>query len=72
MIVYGYDKGDVVFYDHRDSPYPMISYDENYVYVDSEAFENYLHEKNAEGEIYIVFGGFHKLPGVGGLGYSCQ
>ncbi len=49
----------------------MISYDDSYVYVDREAFENYLYRNNATGEICIVFGGFYKLPGVGGTGCSC-
>lgn len=36
-----------------------------------EAFESYLQENNAKGDIIIVFGGFYKLPGVGGLGCHC-
>ena len=39
--------------------------------MDREAFENYLQENNAKGDIFIVFGGFYKLPGVGGIGCSC-
>lgn len=49
----------------------MITYDDNYVYVDREVFENYLQENNASGDIFIVFGGFYKLPGIGGIGCSC-
>ena len=50
----------------------MITYDDNYVYVDREAFENYLRKHNASGDIFIVFGGFYKLPGIGGVGCSCH
>ena len=49
----------------------MISYDDSYVYVDREAFEAFLRENNAEGDIYIVFGGFYKLPGFSSAGESC-
>lgn len=72
MFVYGYENGDVTFIDNSDQLPQIISYDDSYVYVDSEAFDNFLCENNAKGEIYIVFGGFQKLPGVGGFGYSCQ
>lgn len=41
----------------------MISYDDSYVYVDSEAFEYFCMKNNAAGDVFIVFGGFHKLPG---------
>ena len=49
----------------------MISYDDSYVYVDSEAFEDFLEENNAEGEVWIVFGGFYKLPGLTGIAEGC-
>ena len=49
----------------------MISYDDHYVYVDREEFENFLHRNNAEGDICIIFGGFYKLPGLGGAGEIC-
>jgi len=49
----------------------MISYDDHYVYVDREAFEDFLSRNNAEGDICIVFGGFYKLPGLGGAGEIC-
>ncbi len=32
-----------------------------------KAFEDFLEENNAEGEIWIVFGGFYKLPGLTGI-----
>ena len=49
----------------------MISYDDEYVYVEREAFEKFLIENNAEGDICIVFGGFYKLPGLGGMAELC-
>ena len=49
----------------------MISYDDKYVYVEREAFEEFLEENNADGEIWIVFGGFYKLPGCGGAAEAC-
>lgn len=71
IFTYGYDGRDVTFFDDSDILYQMISYDDNYVYVNREAFENYLCKNNAAGDIFIVFGGFYKLPGVGGAGCSC-
>ena len=50
----------------------MISYDDRFVYVDRDAFEAYLKEKHVHGEIFIVFGGYGKLPGFGSGGYSCM
>ncbi len=49
----------------------MISYDDKYVYVDREAFEDFLCRNNAEGNICIVFGGFYKLPGLGSMAEIC-
>lgn len=71
VLTYGYDGGEVTFFDNSDVLYEMISYDDDYVYVDRRAFENYLREKDASGEVFIVFGGFYKLPGFVGMGYSC-
>lgn len=73
MMVYEYDaeNGNVVIIDSSDRLKRMISYDEDYVYVDSSSFEALLREHHAEREIYIVFGGFQKLPGIGGGGDSC-
>lgn len=68
---HGFDGKNVTFYDTNDELQQMISYDDNFVYVDREAFENYLQENNAKGDIIIVFGGFYKLPGVGGTGCHC-
>ncbi len=49
----------------------MVSYDDSFVYVDREAFEEFLCKNNTEGEIFIVFGGFYKLPGFSSGGESC-
>lgn len=50
----------------------MISYDDDYLYVDRIAFEAFLQEREAAGEVYIVFGGFYKFPGIGGSGNVCR
>lgn len=71
MLIYGYNGSEVTFFDNHDALHQMITYDDNYVYVDREAFENYLRKHNASGDIFIVFGGFYKLPGIGGVGCSC-
>lgn len=60
----------IVSYD-TESLSRMISYDDRYVYVEREAFEDFLEENNADGEIWIVFGGFYKLPGLGGAADAC-
>ena len=49
----------------------IISYDDRYVYVDGKAFGEFLAKHHAEGEIWIVFGGFYKLPGLGGAAEAC-
>lgn len=71
MFVYGYNGKNVTFFDDSDRLKQMISFDDHYVYVAGEAFESYLHQHNASGEIFIVFGGFYKLPGFVGIGCSC-
>ena len=71
MFTYGYDGKDVTFFDDSDILHRIISFDDSYVYVDRSSFENYLNEHHATGDIFIVFGGFYKLPGVGGTGCSC-
>ncbi len=60
----------VVSYDTEELS-RMISFDDEYVYVEREDFEKFLIENNAEGEIWIVFGGFYKLPGLTGVAESC-
>lgn len=73
ILVYEYnpENGNAVILDSSERLQQMISYDDNYVYVDRDAFEAFLGEKNAEQEIYIVFGGYQKLPGLGGSGETC-
>ncbi|MBD5528972.1 MAG: M56 family metallopeptidase [Lachnospiraceae bacterium] len=61
---------EVVSYDTEELS-RMISYDDEYVYVQRKAFEKFLIEKNAEGDICIAFGGFYKLPGLGGMAEHC-
>lgn len=71
MFTYGYDGGTVTFFDDSDGLRQMITYDDSFVYVNREAFDSYLLENHAAGDIFIVFGGFYKLPGFGGAGCSC-
>lgn len=71
MLVYGYDGKNVTFFDNSDTLCQMISHDDSYVYVNREAFESFLGKNKAKGDIFIVFGGFYKLPGFGGGAASC-
>lgn len=71
MFIYGYDGKEVTFFEDSDLLRQMISYDDTYVYVGKEAFEDFLQKINATGDVFIVFGGFYKLPGFVGTGYSC-
>ena len=72
VLAYGFDGENVTFSDvGGDALRQMVSWDDRYVYVDRDAFERYLREQRAAGDIFIVFGGIYKLPGVGGFGYSC-
>lgn len=73
ILVYEYDpeNGNVIILDSSELLQQMISYDDDYIYVDRAAFEAFLREKNAEQEVFIFFGGFQKLPGIGGGGESC-
>lgn len=72
IFAYGYDGENITFYDDNESFHQMITYDDKFVYVEREAFETYISEKYpGAGDIYIVFGGFYKLPGFGAMGYSC-
>ena len=71
ILVGNYDgEPQVISYDTEELS-QMISYDDRYVYVERQAFEDFLEENNAEGEIWIVFGGFYKLPGLVGIAESC-
>ncbi len=71
IMVGNYDgKTQIISYD-TGALSQMISYDDRYVYVERQAFEDFLEENNAEGEVWIVFGGFYKLPGLTGIAESC-
>ena len=72
ILVYEYADGESTVISNNDSStQQMISYDDSYVYVDSEAFEDFCMKNNADGDVFIVFGGFHKLPGFFCGGESC-
>ena len=63
ILVYEYADEEITVISNNDSIIQqMISYDDRYVYVDSEAFEDFCMKNNADGDVFIVFGGFHKLP----------
>lgn len=73
ILVYEYDLQNekAVILDSSDCLKQMISYDDDCVYVDRAAFEAFLGENHAQQEVYIVFGGYQKLPGIGGGANSC-
>ena len=71
ILVGKYDGENAVVSCDTEELSRMISYDDKYVYVERETFEKFLIENNAEGEIWIVFGGFYKLPGLTGVAESC-
>lgn len=72
ILVYEYDsEGNAGILDYGSSIHQIILYDDSYVYVDREAFEDFLDKNNADGDIFIVFGDFYKLPGFSSGGESC-
>lgn len=71
IMVFQYDKEPVAVSYDTEYLGSMISYDDSYVYVDREAFEQFLSQNQAQGDIYIVFGGYFKLPGIGGQAEAC-
>lgn len=72
ILVYEYADGEgTVISNNDNSIHQIISYDDSYVYVDREKFEDFCAKNNAIGDIYIVFGGFYKLPGFSSVGESC-
>ncbi|NBJ94610.1 M56 family metallopeptidase [Parablautia muri] len=71
ILIGKYDGGNEVVSCDTEELSRMISYDDEYVYVKREAFEKFLIKNNVEGEIWIVFGGFYKLPGLTGVAESC-
>lgn len=71
IMVGNYDgEAKIVSYD-TERLSRMISYDDTYVYVKRQAFERFLEENHADGEIWIVFGGFYKLPGLTSAAEAC-
>lgn len=72
ILVYQYEKEQgTLLPDEENRLQQMIHYDDHYVYVKREEFEDFLRKHDAQGEINIVFGGFQKLPGMGGNANSC-
>lgn len=71
IMVGNYDgEAQIVSYD-TERLSRMISYDDTYVYVKRQAFERFLEENDADGEIWIVFGGFYKLLGLTSAAEAC-
>lgn len=64
------DGPEIISYDTGELS-RMISYDDKCVYVERESFEDFLKENDAEGEIWIIFGGFYKMPGLAGAAEAC-
>lgn len=71
IMVGNYDGEPGIVSDDTEKLSQMISYDDRYVYVEREVFEKFLEENNADGEIWIVFGGFYKLPGLTSAAEAC-
>lgn len=71
IMIGNYDGEPTVVSTDTEELSSMISYDDSYVYVDREAFEAFLYRNSANGDIYIVFGGYYKLPGLGGMAEGC-
>lgn len=73
IIVYSYDveNGNSVILDSSKHLQQIISYDDSYLYIDREAFDKIVYNCGESQEIFIVFGGYQKLPGIGGNGSTC-
>lgn len=71
IMVGSYDGEATIISNDTEKLSTMISYDDSYVYVEREAFEDFLEENHADGEVWIVFGGFYKLPGLAGMAEAC-
>ncbi len=71
IMIGNYDGNAQIIFSDTEELGRIITYDDRYVYVEREAFEKLLKENNADGEIWIVFGGFYKLPGMGGAADAC-
>ena len=72
ILIYEYADGEGTVISNCDNNIrQMISYDDSYVYVDREAFEDFCAARDITGDVFIVFGGFNKLPGFSSGGESC-
>ncbi len=72
ILIYEYADGKGTIISKNDvSLHQMISYDDSYVYVKREAFEDFCAKNNTGGDVFIVFGGLNKLPGFSSGGESC-
>lgn len=73
ILVYEYnpENGSTFILNNSDRLQQIISYDDNYVYIDRAAFESLLSGNSKDKEVFIVFGGYQKLPGMGTGGNSC-
>lgn len=72
ILIYEYaGEEGIIVSDHDSSIHQMISYDDDYVYVDRAAFEAFCANNNVAGDVFIVFGGYNKLPGFSSGGESC-
>lgn len=61
--------GNKVMYliEDSDELRSAVAFDDNNVYIDCEKFDKLLAKNDvSEREFYILFGGFQKLPGIGG------
>lgn len=53
--------------------YQAIAYDDTYVYIEQELLGQILREEGiADKTLYLCFGGFYKLPGIGGGSRICM
>ena len=71
IIVCKYDGEPSIVSNDTDYLNKLISYDDHYVYVERKSFEEFLYKNNAQGDIYIIFGGYYKFPGLGGAAEGC-
>lgn len=68
MAVYDMGTGTELFGD-RDALREAVSYDENYIYIKAEAFQELIWNSTVSSEdICFYCGRYYKLPGIGGGG----
>lgn len=66
MAVYDAET-EMVFIGDSETLKEAVSYDENYIYIEPGAFNEFIENSEITGaDIYICFGGYYKLPGIGG------